>query len=118
MAAYPALKPRAGAPLPIQTHVQVQPVEAPKIDVMFVLDTTGSMGELIATAKEKIWSIASTMAAAQPAPELRMGLVAYRDRGDAYVTKRFDLNDDLDSMYATGQSHRRGLLARQTWRGS
>jgi hypothetical protein len=29
-----------------------------------------------------------------------MGLVAYRDRGDAYVTQVVDLNKDLDSMYA------------------
>ena len=29
-----------------------------------------------------------------------MGLVAYRDRGDAYVTQVVDLNRDLDSMYA------------------
>jgi hypothetical protein len=30
-----------------------------------------------------------------------MGLVAYRDRGDAYVTQVVDLSKDLDSMYAT-----------------
>jgi hypothetical protein len=29
-----------------------------------------------------------------------MGLVAYRDRGDAYVTRVVDLDRDLDSMYA------------------
>jgi Mg-chelatase subunit ChlD len=72
----------------------------PKIDVVFVLDTTGSMSGLIQTAKEKIWSIATTMASAQPAPEIRIGLVGYRDRGDAYVTKVIDLSDDLDSVYA------------------
>jgi Mg-chelatase subunit ChlD len=74
--------------------------ERPKIEVVFVLDTTGSMGGLIQAAKEKIWSIASTMASAQPAPEIKMGLVAYRDRGDAYVTQVVDLSGDLDSMYA------------------
>jgi hypothetical protein len=73
----------------------------PRIDVVFVLDTTGSMGGLIQAAKEKIWSIATTMASAQPAPVIRMGLVAYRDRGDAYVTRVVDLSDDLDSLYAT-----------------
>ena len=72
-----------------------------KIEVVFVLDTTGSMTNLIDAAKEKIWSIASTMASAQSAPEIKMGLVAYRDRGDAYVTKVVDLSSDLDSMYAT-----------------
>jgi hypothetical protein len=58
------------------------------------------MGGLIAAAKEKIWSIASTMASAQTAPEIKMGLVAYRDRGDAYVTQTIALSSDLDSMYA------------------
>jgi Mg-chelatase subunit ChlD len=72
-----------------------------RIDVVFVLDTTGSMGGLIQAAREKIWSIATTLASAQPAPEIRMGLVAYRDRGDAYVTRVVDLSSDLDSMYAT-----------------
>jgi Mg-chelatase subunit ChlD/cell division protein FtsB len=72
-----------------------------RIDVVFVLDTTGSMGGLIQAAKEKIWSIATSMASAQTAPEIRMGLVAYRDRGDAYVTRVVDLSSDLDSMYAT-----------------
>jgi uncharacterized protein YegL len=67
---------------------------------VFVLDTTGSMGGLISTAKEKIWSIASTLAQAEQASEISMGLVAYRDRGDAYVTRIVDLDKDLDSMYA------------------
>ena len=71
-----------------------------KVEVVFVLDTTGSMGGLIEAAKEKIWSIASTMASANSAPEIRMGLVAYRDRGDDYVTQVIDLSSDLDSMYA------------------
>lgn len=72
----------------------------PVVDIVFVLDTTGSMSGLIQTAKEKIWSIATTMASAQPTPEIRIGLVGYRDRGDAYVTKTIDLSDDLDSVYA------------------
>ncbi len=75
--------------------------ERPRVEVVFVLDTTGSMGGLIQAAKEKIWSIATTMASAQPAPDIHMGLVAYRDRGDAYVTRVVDLSDDLDSVYAT-----------------
>jgi Mg-chelatase subunit ChlD len=83
--------------------VNLPPIVAnqrPQIEVVFVLDTTGSMGGLIAAAKEKIWSIASTMASAQTAPDIKMGLVAYRDRGDAYVTQTIPLSNDLDSMYA------------------
>ncbi len=74
--------------------------DAAKIDLVFVLDTTSSMSGLIQAAKEKIWSIATTMASAQQTPQIRIGLVAYRDRGDAYVTRIVDLSDDLDSVYA------------------
>jgi Mg-chelatase subunit ChlD len=90
----------AGAILTQTTNQTVTEQSRPVVDVVFVLDTTGSMSGLIQAAKDKIWSIASTMASAQPVPELRIGLVAYRDRGDAYVTHRVDLSDDLDSVYA------------------
>ncbi len=92
---YPGLKAD-----PLTGGQKVQLLQRPVVDVVFVLDTTGSMSGLIQTAKEKIWAIASTMASAQPAPEIRVGLVGYRDRGDAYVTKVVDLSSDLDSVYA------------------
>ncbi|MBK7862978.1 MAG: VWA domain-containing protein [Archangiaceae bacterium] len=64
------------------------------------------MGGLIEGAKEKIWSIASRMAAGKPTPRIRVGLVAYRDRGDAYETKRFDLTEDLDTVYKNMRAFR------------
>lgn len=77
-----------------------QPAAArPQVDVVFVLDTTGSMSALLDGAKKKIWEIARYIAQGQPAPDLRIGLVAYRDVGDDYVTKFFDLTDDLDGVY-------------------
>ncbi len=74
--------------------------DSPEVEVVFCLDTTGSMGGLIDAAKKKVWSICNQIAAGKPTPRLRVGLVAFRDRGDAYVTKIFDLTDDLDSVYA------------------
>src|SRR5882757_7130362 len=71
----------------------------PRIEVCFVLDTTGSMGGLIEGAKQKIWSIANEMISAQPTPELKLGLIGYRDRGDDYVVKSFSLTEDIDSIY-------------------
>lgn len=99
-------EPRDALAVPLKPVAQIAAAnttnanQRPKVEVVFVLDTTGSMGGLIQAAKEKIWAIATTMAAAQPAPEIRMGLVAYRDRGDAYVTQVVDLSSDLDSVYA------------------
>jgi Mg-chelatase subunit ChlD len=76
------------------------PDKKPRIEVCFVLDTTGSMGGLIEGAKQKIWSIANEMISAKPTPELKLGLVGYRDRGDEYVVKSFQLTDDIDAIYA------------------
>jgi len=70
------------------------------VEVAFVLDTTGSMGPLIEGAKRKIWSIATSILDTNPNADIRMGLVAYRDIGDDYVTKRFDLTTDIQDLYA------------------
>lgn len=64
-----------------------------------MLDTTGSMSGLIEGAKQKIWSMANDIVSAKPKPQVRFGLVGYRDRGDAYVTKPVALTDDLDAIY-------------------
>ncbi len=98
VAFYPKLEAGSGS---VQALTQAAQPRKPAVDVVFVLDTTGSMSGLIQTAKDKIWSIATTMASAQPTPEIRIGLVAYRDRGDAYVTRVTDLTSDLDSIHAT-----------------
>lgn len=71
----------------------------PIVEVAFVLDTTGSMSGLIERAKQKIWSIATSIAEANPDAEIRMALVAYRDVGDEYVTRKFDLTTDIQSLY-------------------
>lgn len=75
------------------------PAPKPKVEVCFVLDTTGSMSGLIQGAKDKIWSIANAMVSTKPTPEIRFGLIGYRDRGDEYVTKVSPLSGDLDDIY-------------------
>jgi Mg-chelatase subunit ChlD len=71
----------------------------PRVEVVFCLDTTGSMGGLIDAAKQKIWAICNQIASGQPSPELKVGLVGFRDRGDDYITKTFDLDEDLDTVH-------------------
>jgi hypothetical protein len=79
---------------------QAATTQRPRVELVFALDTTSSMSGLIEGAKRKIWSLASFVAQGQPTPDLRVGLVAYRDIGDAYVTRVHDLDDDLDRVYA------------------
>jgi Mg-chelatase subunit ChlD len=80
---------------------QGQNTSKPRMEIAFVLDTTGSMGGLIDGAKKKIWSIVNQIVLAKPQPEIRIGFVAYRDKGDAYVTQVHDLSADLDGAFAT-----------------
>lgn len=86
---------------PKDSQSKPQPHQAqPEIEVVFVLDTTGSMGGLIEGAKQKIWSIINELKQGQPQPTLKIGLVGYRDRGDIYVTRHSSLSEDIDAVYA------------------
>lgn len=70
-----------------------------KVEVVFVLDTTGSMSGLIEGAKNKIWYIATEIQNGKPTPDVEMGLIGYRDRGDDYVTKIYPISEDIHEIY-------------------
>jgi hypothetical protein len=94
-----APSPSQATPEPAPAPIAKAPVARPQVELVFALDTTSSMSGLIEGAKQKIWSLASFVAQGQPTPDLRVGLIGYRDIGDAYVTKVFDLDADLDRVY-------------------
>src|SRR5438093_7085842 len=85
------------APSPARRPAAV--TRPPRVEVTFVLDTTGSMGGLIEGAKRRIWSIARRIGEGRPRPDLRIALVGYRDLGDEYVTRVHDLSGDMDEVY-------------------
>lgn len=68
------------------------------LDLVLVLDTTGSMGDELAYLKSEFKAIASTIAANFPNVSQRYGLVVYRDRGDEYVARRFDFTSSVDEF--------------------
>jgi Mg-chelatase subunit ChlD len=78
------------------------------LEMVFVLDTTGSMGGLIDGAKQRIWSIVNEVMQTESRPAVRIGLVAYRDRGDQYVTQVLPLTDDLDQVYSALMAYEAG----------
>jgi len=73
----------------------------PAMEMVFVLDTTGSMGGLLTGAKERIWGIVNEVMQTSKLSSVKVGLVAYRDRGDQYVTQVLPLTEDLDKVYST-----------------
>ena len=73
------------------------------LDVLFLLDATGSMADEIDRIKETLLSIGRQIADLPQQPSLRTALVAYRDRGDDFVTRIFDFNSDVSRLLATIQ---------------
>ena len=88
----------SGAAAP--ARISADPRPGPRVEVAFVLDTTGSMGGLIEGAKRRIWSIARRIGEGRPRPDLRIALVGYRDLGDAYLTRVHDFTGDMDEVFA------------------
>ena len=80
--------------------------ERKTLEMVFALDTTGSMGGLIEGAKQRIWGIVNEVMQSGERPNVRVGLVAYRDRGDRYVTEVFRVTDDLDAVYSALMDYR------------
>ncbi len=80
-----------------------------RLDVLFLIDATGSMADEINQLKENIRAISAQIDALPSQPDVRFGMVTYRDRGDAYVARTFDFTPhveefaaDLDTVYADG----------------
>ena len=72
------------------------------VELVFVVDTTGSMGGLIQGAKTKIWTIVNEILQYQKkGTRVRIGLIDYRDRGDEYITQLTELSEYLDSIHHT-----------------
>ena len=84
---------------------RIAPVElssnGPTMEMVFVLDTTGSMGGLLTGAKQRIWGIVNEVMQTSKLSSVKVGLVAYRDRGDRYITQVLPLTEDLDKVYST-----------------
>jgi von Willebrand factor type A domain len=68
------------------------------LDLVVVVDTTGSMGDEIAFLQRELIGIARAAARKAPDVSIRYGLVAYRDRGDEYVVKNYGFTGESGEM--------------------
>jgi Mg-chelatase subunit ChlD len=66
-----------------------------KLDLVFLIDSTGSMGGEIAKIQATLVSIADRIAQLGGQPQIRYAGVTYRDRGDQYVVRHVGFTDDL-----------------------
>jgi hypothetical protein len=82
------------------------------LDLVFVMDTTGSMGKEIKSMQQNLILTARVLRKASP--RLRVGFVVYRDRG----TKEAYLVRSLPLTAMDPRPSRRASSARATWAGT
>lgn len=70
------------------------------VDLVFLLDATGSMADEIDHIKQTVGSIAQRIEQLPGSSAPRFALVAYRDRGDDYVTRQWDFTSDIGQFSA------------------
>ena len=68
------------------------------LDILFVLDTTGSMGEEIQRLRATIELIHLNLTSMSSRPDVRFGMVLYKDIGDEYDTRIVPLTGELDEF--------------------
>ncbi|MBI5278186.1 MAG: VWA domain-containing protein [Burkholderiales bacterium] len=66
-----------------------------KLDLVFLIDATGSMADEIHKLKSSLRAITAEVARLPSQPDLCLGLVAYRDRGDAFLLRSHDFTNDV-----------------------
>ena len=94
--------------------VQVVVADAPlparaKLDLVFMVDATGSMADEIDKLRDSLQGIVRDIAQLPSNPDICLGLVTYRDRGDEYFVRGWDLSNNvagfqkvLDGVRANG----------------
>jgi len=66
------------------------------LDVVIVLDSTGSMTGALDSCKKRIQRLLELLR--ENAPRVRFGIVTYRDHGDEYLRKGIELTDDFPKV--------------------
>jgi len=80
---------------PVQITLENHAVKRSTLDLMFVIDTTGSMGDELLYLKSEISDVINSIAADNPNYTINLALLFYRDTGDEYVTRYFDFTTNI-----------------------
>ena len=90
---------RLGDDRSVRVRLPVRVAARPQaLDLAFVVDVTGSMGDELRYLTDEFESIVERVEARYPGVDLRFGLVAYRDHGDRFVVRRHDFTRSAGEM--------------------
>ena len=79
-----------------------------RLDLVFLIDATGSMADEIDKLKATLQSITSEVAQLPSRPDLCLGLVAYRDKGDQFLLRSHDFTNDINAFQGVLNALRAG----------
>lgn len=68
------------------------------IQLLFVIDTTGSMGDEITYLKSEIADVIETIKQDNEGVLVELGLIFYRDQGDLYVVRDFPFTTEIEKQ--------------------
>ena len=74
-------------------------IELKAIDLMYMVDTTGSMGDELNYIKAELVDMVNRIAEKGQAVSIRVSVNFYRDEGDDYIVKYFDFREDINACY-------------------
>jgi len=70
----------------------------PDVDVCFVVDATGSMGDEISYLKAELMDVMMKLQKSAPCSPIRLSSVFYKDHGDEYVTRKMPFVNRIDDV--------------------
>jgi len=70
-------------------------VEAKALDLMLMIDTTGSMGDELEYLKVELADMVERIAKTNETLSIRVSVNFYRDEGDEYIVKYYDFRSDI-----------------------
>lgn len=68
------------------------------LDLLFMMDSTGSMGSYIAETKKIISKLAAETKSSFPEAEIRLGMLAYRDISDSNRFEIFEFSTNITNF--------------------
>ena len=71
-------------------------IKVTALDLMLMIDTTGSMGDELEYIKAELYDVVERVAKADESLSIRVSVNFYRDEGDEYVVKYYDFRTDIN----------------------
>ena len=87
-----------GESVALETSLPTASGETVALDVLFLLDSTGSMDDEIYQLKITIDEVARRIHQLPGDVDVRLGMTLYRDEFDEFLTRTFDLTADIDAF--------------------